>query len=99
MTTLGRRMIEFPLTPGLSRAVIRSEELGCADLVLPVAAMLSVENVFANPGGKKTAKLASQSHQHLAEAAGGTNDFATLLYVYKQCHGRYVGSSHTESNH
>ena len=81
-------MIEFPLTPGLSRAVIYSTDLGCEELVLPVAAMLSVENVFANPGGKKEAKAASQAHRDLADKAGGTNDFATLLYMYKQCHSR-----------
>ena len=83
-------MTEFPLSPGLSRTVIFSASLGCADLVLAVAAMLSVENVFVTPGGKKNLSTATKAHKDLAEQAGGRNDFATLLYVYKQCHSRLV---------
>ena len=90
MTSLGRQMTEFPLSPGLSRTVIFSASLGSADLVLAVAAMLSVENVFVSPGGKKNLSTATKAHKDLAEQAGGTNDFATLLYVYKQCHSRLV---------
>ena len=90
VTALGRKMTDFPLSPGLSRTVILSASLGCEDLVLPVAAMLSVENVFVSPGGKKNLSLATQIRKELAEDAGGTNDFATLLYIYKQCHSRWV---------
>ncbi|XP_067044584.1 probable ATP-dependent RNA helicase DHX40 isoform X2 [Acropora muricata] len=86
VTALGRKMTDFPLSPGLSRTVILSASLGCEDLLLPVAAMLSVENVFVSPGGKKNLSLATQIRKELAEEAGGTNDFATLLYIYKQCH-------------
>lgn len=43
-------MVEFPLQPGLTRALLKSAELGCQDLLLPVAAMLSVENIFIRPG-------------------------------------------------
>ncbi|KAK2571887.1 putative ATP-dependent RNA helicase DHX40 [Acropora cervicornis] len=89
VTPLGRKMTDFPLSPGLSRTVILSASLGCEDLVLPVAAMLSVENVFVSPGGKKNLSLATQIRKELAEEAGGTNDFATLLYIHKQCHARW----------
>jgi len=90
VTSLGRQMTEFPLSPGLSRTVIFSSSLGCADLVLAVAATLSVETVFVTPGGKKNLSAATKTHKDLAEQAGGTNDFATLLYVYRQCHSRLV---------
>lgn len=43
-------MVEFPLQPGLTRALLKSAQLGCQDLLLPVAAMLSVENIFIRPG-------------------------------------------------
>lgn len=43
-------MVEFPLQPGLTRALLKAAELGCEDLLLPVAAMLSVENIFIRPG-------------------------------------------------
>lgn len=50
MTQLGELMVEFPLHPGLTRAVLKAASLGCQDTLLPVAAMLSVENIFIRPG-------------------------------------------------
>lgn len=50
VTRLGQLMVEFPLHPGLTRAVLKAASLGCQDLLLPVAAMLSVENIFIRPG-------------------------------------------------
>lgn len=47
---LGHLMVEYPLPPGLSRAVIYSGVLGCHHLLLPVAAMLSSESIFIRPG-------------------------------------------------
>ena len=35
---------------------------------------------------------ASESHQWLADRAGGSNDFATLLCIYQKCHERYWGA-------
>lgn len=50
MTQLGELMVEFPLHPGLTRAVLKAASLSCQDMLLPVAAMLSVENIFIRPG-------------------------------------------------
>ncbi|MEQ2203929.1 hypothetical protein XENOCAPTIV_005432 [Xenoophorus captivus] len=50
VTKLGELMVEFPLHPGLTRALLKAASLGCQDLLLPVAAMLSVENIFIRPG-------------------------------------------------
>ncbi|XP_031569956.1 probable ATP-dependent RNA helicase DHX40, partial [Actinia tenebrosa] len=85
VTLLGHRMVELPLSPGLSRAVISSYDFVCEELVLPVAAMLSVEQVFASGSSKSNLAKVSRIQKELAEAAGGTNDFATLLYIYKEC--------------
>ncbi|KAK3734547.1 hypothetical protein QZH41_010392, partial [Actinostola sp. cb2023] len=85
VSTLGQRMVELPLAPGLSRAVINSVDIGCTELLLPVASMLSVENVFASGGAKSNAAKASRHHKEIAELAGGTNDFATLLFIYNEC--------------
>lgn len=52
MTRLGELMVQFPLPPGLTRALLQAASLGCEDLLLPVAAMLSVENIFIRPGGQ-----------------------------------------------
>ncbi|XP_016092189.1 probable ATP-dependent RNA helicase DHX40 [Sinocyclocheilus grahami] len=49
VTRLGRLMVEFPLPPNLTRALLKAAALGCEDVMLPVAAMLSVENIFIRP--------------------------------------------------
>lgn len=50
MTRLGEFLVQFPLPPNLSCAVIKAASLDCEDLLLPITAMLSVENVFIRPG-------------------------------------------------
>ncbi|XP_038670566.1 probable ATP-dependent RNA helicase DHX40 isoform X2 [Scyliorhinus canicula] len=85
VTKLGRLMVEFPLLPSLTRAVIKAAAFGCECLLLPVAAMLSVENAFIRPGNPEKQKEAELRHRKLALEAGGSNDFVTLLTVFKRC--------------
>ncbi|KAM4048451.1 putative ATP-dependent RNA helicase DHX40 isoform 2-T2 [Anomaloglossus baeobatrachus] len=84
VTDLGRFIIEFPLFPNLACALIKATSLGCEDVLLPVAAMLSVEHVFIQSVTRKQ-KEVEESHKTLSEMAGGGNDFATLLFVFEQC--------------
>jgi len=86
VTSLGRQLVEYPLQPSLARALIRSRQLGCSETLLPIVAMLSVENVFIKPGNKKQMEPAEEAHKRLRALGGGNNDFATLLTVYKLCH-------------
>ncbi len=83
VTTLGKQLVEFPLQPSLGRVLIRSRELDCCEAVLPIVAMLSVENVFVRPSNKQEAEAALEAHRHVAEEGGGTSDFSTLLAIYK----------------
>lgn len=83
VTALGERMVEFPLQPGLARVLIRSQQLDCHAAVLPIVAMLSVENVFIRPSNKEEAEGALQVHKELSQAGGGTSDFSTLLAIYQ----------------
>ncbi|XP_068440889.1 probable ATP-dependent RNA helicase DHX40 isoform X2 [Clinocottus analis] len=85
VTQLGELMVEFPLHPGLTRAVLKAASLGCEDLLLPVAAMLSVENIFIRPGHPEKQKEAGDIHRALAAKTGSMNDFATLLSVFQSC--------------
>ncbi|XP_074536580.1 putative ATP-dependent RNA helicase DHX40 [Halichoeres trimaculatus] len=85
VTQFGKLMVEFPLQPGLARALLKAASLGCQDLLLPVAAMLSVENIFIRPGHPDRQKEADQKHRALADRSGGMNDFATLLTVFQAC--------------
>ncbi|XP_060901835.1 probable ATP-dependent RNA helicase DHX40 [Labrus mixtus] len=85
VTHLGELMVEFPLQPGLTRALLKAASLGCQDLLLPVAAMLSVENIFIRPGHPDKQKEADKKHRALASRTGSMNDFATLLSVFHAC--------------
>lgn len=42
ITPLGRKMVEFPLDPPLSKMLIISESLGCSNEILTIVSMLSV---------------------------------------------------------
>ncbi|XP_036124181.1 probable ATP-dependent RNA helicase DHX40 isoform X2 [Molossus molossus] len=85
VTRMGLSMVEFPLPPHLTCAVIKAASLDCEDLLLPIAAMLSVENVFIRPVDPEYQKEAEQRHRELAAKAGGFNDFATLAVIFEQC--------------
>ncbi|XP_069768028.1 probable ATP-dependent RNA helicase DHX40 isoform X2 [Narcine bancroftii] len=85
VTKLGRLMVEFPLPPSMTRALIKAAAVGCECLLLPVAAMLSVENVFIRPGNTDKLKEAELRHEELAKEAGGSNDFLMLLNIFQTC--------------
>jgi ATP-dependent RNA helicase DHX8/PRP22 len=58
--------------------LLTSVDLGCADEVLTIVAMLSVENVFHRPKEK-----ASQADQRKAKFHQAEGDHLTLLAVYE----------------
>ncbi|XP_061073003.1 probable ATP-dependent RNA helicase DHX40 isoform X2 [Conger conger] len=85
VTRLGRLMVEFPLPPGLTRALLKAASMGCEDLLLPVAAMLSVENIFIRPGQPEKQQDAEREHMKLIADSGSCNDFTVLLSVFQKC--------------
>ena len=46
LTDLGKKMVDFPLDPALSKMLIISEKLQCTVETVIVVSMLSVPNVF-----------------------------------------------------
>ncbi|KAJ7308846.1 hypothetical protein JRQ81_008117 [Phrynocephalus forsythii] len=98
VTKLGEFMVRFPLPPNLTCAVLKAASLGCEDLLLPVAAMLSVENVFIRPGDPERQKEAEQRHRELSLQVGGCNDFATLLNLFERCKSSESPSSWCREN-
>jgi len=78
LTRLGRKMAEFPLEPQLSKILIASVDLGCAEEILTVVAMLSVEQIYYRPKEKQ-----AQADSKKAKFFQPEGDHLTLLTVYQ----------------
>jgi ATP-dependent RNA helicase DHX8/PRP22 len=78
LTRIGRKLANFPLDPILAKTLAASAELGCADEVVTVVAMLSVENIFYRPKDKM-----AQADQKKARFFQPEGDHLALLAVYQ----------------
>lgn len=54
LTSLGRRMAEFPVDPALAKMIITGNDLGCLEEVITIVSMLSVPSIFYKPKDKMT---------------------------------------------
>mmetsp|Transcript_36732 Transcript_36732/g.77075 ORF Transcript_36732/g.77075 Transcript_36732/m.77075 type:complete len:806 (-) Transcript_36732:177-2594(-) len=78
LSALGRRMVEFPLDPPLSKMLLFAHENGkCSSEVLIVVSMLSVPSVFFRPKGREEESDAIREKFFVPES-----DHLTLLNVY-----------------
>jgi len=74
---LGEQIAELPIHPTLSKMLLGSGEMGCAEEIVTIIAMLQVENVFISPPGQgDKARIAKRKF----EVEEG--DLLTLLNVY-----------------
>ncbi|XP_074605364.1 ATP-dependent RNA helicase DHX33 isoform X2 [Brevipalpus obovatus] len=78
ITSLGTKMVDFPLDPRLSRILIASSELGCSEEILSIISLLSVENIFHIPSHKR--EEANEIHKKFRSSEG---DHVTLLKLFK----------------
>ncbi|TMW81607.1 hypothetical protein EJD97_008707 [Solanum chilense] len=79
LTTIGRRMAEFPLDPMLSKTIVASDKYKCSDEILSIAAMLSVGNsIFYRPKDKQVHADNARLNFH----TGNVGDHIALLKVY-----------------
>ena len=79
LTELGRKMVEFPLDPPLSKLLIVSEGLQCSEEILTIVSMLSVPAIFFRPKDRETESDAAREHFQVPES-----DHLTFLNVYEQ---------------
>merc|ERR1711972_342957 len=79
LTDCGRLMVEFPLEPALSKAVITSIDMGCSDEMITIVAMLSVPSIFYRPPGRE-----EEADQIREKFQVPESDHLTLLNVYTQ---------------
>jgi len=79
LTDLGRKMVEFPLEPSLSKMLIISEDMHCSMDILIIVAMLSVPSIFFRPKMRQEDSDAAREKFQVPES-----DHLTLLNVYHQ---------------
>lgn len=80
LTTVGKRMSEFPMEPSLAKILIMSAtEYGCSAEMLSIVAMLSVPSVFYRPKERMEEADAAREKFYVAES-----DHLTLLHCYTQ---------------
>ena len=80
LTKMGRRMVEFPLDPPLSKMLLFAHEHGgCSTEVLIVVSMLSVPSVFFRPKDREEESDAAREKFFVPES-----DHLTLLNVYQR---------------
>ncbi|KAL4525772.1 hypothetical protein Ndes2437A_g04207 [Nannochloris sp. 'desiccata'] len=79
LTSMGRKMVEFPLDPPLAKMLLVGAEMGCSNEVLTVVSMLSVPSVFFRPPDRAEESDAAREKFFVPES-----DHLTLLHVYQQ---------------
>jgi pre-mRNA-splicing factor ATP-dependent RNA helicase DHX38/PRP16 len=79
LTATGRKMVEFPLDPPLSKMLIVAEDLGCTSEIATIVSMLSVPTVFFRPKGREDESDTAREKFFVPES-----DHLTLLNVYQQ---------------
>ena len=80
LTSMGRRMVEFPLDPPLSKMLLFAHEKErCSTEVLIIVSMLSVPSVFFRPKDRAEESDAAREKFFVPES-----DHLTLLNVYQR---------------
>lgn len=79
LTSMGRKMVEFPLDPPLAKMLLMGEKLNCVSEVLTIVSMLSVPSVFFRPKDRAEESDAAREKFFVPES-----DHLTLLNVYQQ---------------
>jgi pre-mRNA-splicing factor ATP-dependent RNA helicase DHX38/PRP16 len=79
LTTLGKKLAEFPLDPPLGKMLIVGEEARCANEVVSIVSMLSVPTIFYRPRERAAESDAAREKFFVPES-----DHLTLLHVYTQ---------------
>ncbi|KAM4100842.1 hypothetical protein ACJW30_05G098700 [Castanea mollissima] len=74
----GFQVAEIPLEPMISKMILSSNELGCSEEILTIAAILSIQSIWVS--GRGVQKELDEAKLRFAAAEG---DHVTFLNVYK----------------
>ncbi|CAI0469091.1 unnamed protein product [Linum tenue] len=75
---VGFQVAEIPLDPMISKMILASDQLGCAEEILTIAAALSIQSIWVS--GRGMQKELDEAKLRFAAAEG---DHVTFLNVYK----------------
>mmetsp|Transcript_52395 Transcript_52395/g.87094 ORF Transcript_52395/g.87094 Transcript_52395/m.87094 type:complete len:700 (+) Transcript_52395:62-2161(+) len=87
---LGERMAEMPLSPMLAEMLLKSADIGCSKEILTIAAMLSVQGIFAS-----RRDFSAELEKVKKRFAVTEGDHITMLNIYNA----YVVRSKRRSGH
>ncbi|KIR34642.1 pre-mRNA-splicing factor ATP-dependent RNA helicase PRP16 [Cryptococcus deuterogattii 99/473] len=79
LTSVGRKMSDFPMEPSLAKMLIVSVDYKCSSEMLTIVSMLSVPSVFYRPPQRAEESDAAREKFFVPES-----DHLTLLHVYTQ---------------
>jgi len=80
LTDTGKRMVDFPLDPSLSKMLVEGERLGCSDEVAAVVSLLNTGgSIFFRPKDREAESDAAREKFMVPES-----DHLTLLNCYDQ---------------
>lgn len=79
LTPMGRKMVEFPLDPPLSKMLLAAETLGCTSEILTIVSMISIPSIFFRPNDRQEESDAAREKFFIPES-----DHLTFLHVYQQ---------------
>lgn len=79
LTDLGKKMVEFPLDPSMSKVLILSDKYSCSEEILIILAMLSVPSIFYRPKNREQEADKAKEKFFIPES-----DHLTLLNIYLQ---------------
>ncbi|CAK5060077.1 unnamed protein product [Meloidogyne enterolobii] len=79
LTNMGRKMVEFPLDPTLSKMLIQSVVMACSSEILTIVSMLSVPSIFFRPKMREDEADARREKFQVPES-----DHLTFLNTYIQ---------------
>ena len=79
LTSMGAKMVEFPVDPPLSKMLLMGERLGCSTEIVTIVAMISVPSPFFRPKDREEQSDAAREKFFVPES-----DHLTLLNVFQQ---------------
>jgi pre-mRNA-splicing factor ATP-dependent RNA helicase DHX38/PRP16 len=79
LTDIGRRMIQFPLDPPLSKMLLLAERHGCTEEILTIVSMISAPTIFHRPKERSEESDLARERFTIPES-----DHLTLLVVFNE---------------